>query len=80
MRGVTYYLESHPNTDLSSLTYTLAPRRSALSLRNGVFASSAEDLCINILEDTDADAAENSIAHPVHALSAPPTLLGVFTG
>jgi acyl transferase domain-containing protein len=74
------FLERNPEVCLPSLAYTLSTRRSALSLRGSIYASSAEKLRQRIVERLGTDVADSYTSHSVAALSAPPSILGIFTG
>jgi len=74
------FLERNPEVSLPSLAYTLSTRRSALSLRDSIYASSADQLRKRIEEKLGTDVAETSTSHSVAALSTQPSVLGIFTG
>ncbi|KAK3936668.1 hypothetical protein QBC46DRAFT_321098 [Diplogelasinospora grovesii] len=72
------FLDEHPEIDLPSLAYTLSTKRSALSLRLPIHATSAKKLRERGNEKTKAS--EDNTSHSVAALAAPPSVLGIFTG
>ncbi|KAK4107787.1 putative polyketide synthase [Canariomyces notabilis] len=72
------YLEQNPSIPLSSLAHTLSTRRSALSLRLPIYASSVPDLREKTQAKLAAD--DSTTTHSVAALQAPPSILGIFTG
>ena len=72
--AVCDFLDSHPDTDLASLAHTLATRRSALPLRLSISATSAQELRVRAEEKLKSNSAG------IMASSAPPSILGIFTG
>lgn len=71
------FLDENPSVDFPSLAYTLSTRRSALSLRIPIYATSTEDLRQKSKEKISGAA---GTSHSVAALNAPPSILGIFTG
>ncbi|KAF3760395.1 hypothetical protein M406DRAFT_109461 [Cryphonectria parasitica EP155] len=75
MKNLSIYLEQHPEVFqkqlLRNLAYTLCHRRSQLSWRIGLVASSASEL---------AEAVSSSDARPVRAAQQAPKIAFVYTG
>ncbi|ORY67814.1 uncharacterized protein BCR38DRAFT_522670 [Pseudomassariella vexata] len=81
MENLREFLERNPEVHLPSLAYALCTRRSALSLRGAIYATSAEQLGQRIQEKLGTAVSDpGATSHSVAALSAPPSILGIFTG
>lgn len=72
------FLDEHSEVDLPSLAYTLSTKRSTLSLRLPIYATSAKQL--RERGDEKTKVSEGNTSHSVAALAAPPSVLGIFTG
>ncbi|KAK3290192.1 BcPKS5, polyketide synthase [Chaetomium fimeti] len=75
------YLDTHPNTDIRSLAYTLQTRRSTLGYRKTIVASTIPEAItrIDALLNSSSDATSDlSTRH--HDLTHPASILGIFTG
>ncbi|TPX14116.1 uncharacterized protein E0L32_000510 [Thyridium curvatum] len=83
LSGYSEYLQSHPNTDLGDLAYTLHARRSHHAVRASMSARSISDLQAKIDELLAAPLEGNGASNfgtRSKALSRPIRVLGVFTG
>lgn len=79
LADLSAYLKANPTTSIEDLAYTLQMRRSTLSHRAVIVASSASQ-AIDKIDGLLADAASNKALSTRRHDVAKPSILGVFTG